>query len=133
MPSSNQNNRKGPAWLQVDQRASLHAMPRNCPENHSNIETVKHLFQQPGGMGIIKGIGALDLLILLLLLKLFILYNSVNSVLYWALHRVGVGVEVNSRWSFLDVPLTFSRPADHVQDSQPRILLGMVEARSVNV
>ena len=40
---------------------------------------------------------------------------------------------VCSRWSFEDVPLIFFRPADHVPDWQPRILLGMVEARSVNV
>ena len=34
---------------------------------------------------------------------------------------------------FIDVPLIFSCPADHVPDWQPRIiLLGMVEARSVN-
>ena len=38
-----------------------------------------------------------------------------------------------SRWSFVDVPLIFFCPADHVPDWQPRILLGMVEARSVNV
>ena len=31
------------------------------------------------------------------------------------------------------VPLIFSRPADHVPDWQPRILLGMPEVRSVNV
>ena len=37
-----------------------------------------------------------------------------------------------SRWSFVDVPLIFFYPADHVPDWQPRILLGMVEARSVN-
>ena len=37
------------------------------------------------------------------------------------------------RWSFVDVPLIFFCPADHVPDWQPRILLGMVEARSVNV
>ena len=36
-------------------------------------------------------------------------------------------------WSFVDVPLIFSCPADHVPNWQPRILLGMVEARSVNV
>ena len=30
-------------------------------------------------------------------------------------------------------PLIFFCPADHVPDWQPRILLGMVEARSVNV
>ena len=38
-----------------------------------------------------------------------------------------------SRWSFVDVPLIFFCPADHVPDWQPRILLGSVEARSVNV
>ena len=38
-----------------------------------------------------------------------------------------------SRWSFVDVPLIFFCPADHVPDWQPRKLLGMVEARSVNV
>ena len=38
-----------------------------------------------------------------------------------------------SHWSFVEVPLIFSRPADHVPDWQPRILLGMVEARSVNM
>ena len=38
-----------------------------------------------------------------------------------------------SYWSLVDVPLIFSCPADHVPDWQPRILLGMVEARSVNV
>ena len=36
-------------------------------------------------------------------------------------------------WSFVDVPLIFFCPADHVPDWQPRILLGMVEARSVNM
>ena len=38
-----------------------------------------------------------------------------------------------SRWSLVDVPLIFFCPADHVPDWQPRVLLGMVEARSVNV
>ena len=38
-----------------------------------------------------------------------------------------------SRWSFVDVPLIFFCPTDHVPDWQPRILLGMVEAPSVNV
>ena len=39
-----------------------------------------------------------------------------------------------SRWSLVDVPLMiFFCPADHVPDWQPRVLLGMVEARSVNV
>ena len=33
----------------------------------------------------------------------------------------------------LDVPLIFCCPADHVPDWQLRILLSMVEARSVNV
>ena len=35
--------------------------------------------------------------------------------------------------SLVDVPLIFFCPADHVPDWQPRVLLGMVEARSVNV
>ena len=34
---------------------------------------------------------------------------------------------------WVDVPLIFFCPADHISDWQPRILLGMVEARSVNV
>ena len=38
-----------------------------------------------------------------------------------------------SHWSLVDVPLIFFCPADHVPDWHPRILLGMVEARSVNV
>ena len=38
-----------------------------------------------------------------------------------------------SHWSLVDVPLIFFCPADHVPDWQPRILLGMVETRSVNV
>ena len=38
-----------------------------------------------------------------------------------------------SHWSLADVPLVSFSPADHVPDWQPRILLGMVEARSVNV
>ena len=38
-----------------------------------------------------------------------------------------------SRSNFVDVPLIFFCPADHVPVWQPRILLGMVEARSVNV
>ena len=38
-----------------------------------------------------------------------------------------------SHWSLVDAPLIFFCPADHVPDWQPRVLLGMVEARSVNV
>ena len=38
-----------------------------------------------------------------------------------------------SHWSLVDAPLIFFCPAHHVPDWQPRILLGMVEARSVNV
>ena len=34
-----------------------------------------------------------------------------------------------SRWSFVDVPLIFFCPADHVPDWQSDILLGIVEAR----
>ena len=38
-----------------------------------------------------------------------------------------------SHWSLVDVPLISFCPVDHVPDWQPRIVLGMVEARSVNV
>ena len=38
-----------------------------------------------------------------------------------------------SHWSLVDVPLISFCPADHVPDWQPRIVLGMVEGRSVNV
>ena len=38
-----------------------------------------------------------------------------------------------SPWSLVDVPLISLCPADHVPDWQPRIVLGIVEARSVNV
>ena len=38
-----------------------------------------------------------------------------------------------SHSSFVDIPLISFCPADHVPDWHPRILLGMVEARSVNV
>ena len=38
-----------------------------------------------------------------------------------------------SHWSLVDVPLISFCPADQVPDWQPRIILGMVEARSVNV
>ena len=38
-----------------------------------------------------------------------------------------------SHGSFVDVPLIFVSPADHAPDWQPRILLGIVEARSINV
>ena len=38
-----------------------------------------------------------------------------------------------SHWSLVDVPLIFFCPADHVPDWQAHVLLGMVEARSVNV
>ena len=37
-----------------------------------------------------------------------------------------------SHWSLVDVPLISFCPADDVPDWQPRIVLGMVEARSVN-
>ena len=42
-------------------------------------------------------------------------------------------VLICSHWSLVDVPVIFFCPADHVPDWQPRVLLGMVEARSVNV
>ena len=49
------------------------------------------------------------------------------------LFRLCVCVFLCSHWSLVDVPLIFFCPADHVPDWQPRVLLGMVEARSVNV
>ena len=48
-------------------------------------------------------------------------------------YRTVVFVCVCSHWSLVDVPLISFCPADHVPDWQPRIVLGMVEARSVNV
>ena len=50
-----------------------------------------------------------------------------------SLCRLCVCVFLFSHWSLVDVPLIFFCPADHVPDWQPRVLLGVVEARSVNV
>ena len=53
--------------------------------------------------------------------------------MFLSLYRLCVCVFLCSHWSLVDVPLIFFCPADHVPDWQPRVLLGMVEARSVNV
>ena len=53
--------------------------------------------------------------------------------LFLSLCRLCVCVFLCSHWSLVDVPLIFFCTADHVPDWQPRVLLGMVEARSVNV
>ena len=53
--------------------------------------------------------------------------------MFLSLCRLCVYVFLCSHWSLVDVPLIFFCPADHVPDWQPRVLLGMVEARSVNV
>ena len=53
--------------------------------------------------------------------------------IFLSLCRLCVCVFLCSHWSLVDVPLIFFCPADHVPDWQPRVLLGMVEARSVNV
>ena len=53
--------------------------------------------------------------------------------MFLSLCRLCVCVFLCSYWSLVDVPLIFFCPADHVPDWQPRVLLGMVEARSVNV
>ena len=53
--------------------------------------------------------------------------------LFLYLCRLCVCVFLCSHWNLIDVPLIFFCPADHVPDWQPRVLLGMVEARSVNV
>ena len=54
-------------------------------------------------------------------------------LMFLSLCRLCVCVFLCSHWSLVDVPLIFFCPADHVPDWQPRVLLGMVEARSVNV
>ena len=53
--------------------------------------------------------------------------------MFLSLCRLCVCVFLCSHWSLVDVPLICFCPADHVPDWQPRVLLGMVEARSVNV
>ena len=53
--------------------------------------------------------------------------------MFLSLCRLCVCVFLCSHWSLVDVPLIFFCPADHVPDWQPSVLLGMVEARSVNV
>ena len=53
--------------------------------------------------------------------------------MFLSLCRLCVCVFLCSHWSLVDVPLIFFYPADHVPDWQARVLLGMVEARSVNV
>ena len=53
--------------------------------------------------------------------------------MFLSLCRLFVCVCLCSHWSLVDVPLIFFCPADHVPDWQPRVLLCMVEARSVNV
>ena len=53
--------------------------------------------------------------------------------MFLSLCRLCVCVFLCSHWSLVDVPLIFFCPADYVPDWQPRVLLGMVEARSVNV
>ena len=53
--------------------------------------------------------------------------------MFLSLCRLCVCVFLCSHWSLVDVPLIFFCPADHVPDWQPRVLLGMVEARSINV
>ena len=53
--------------------------------------------------------------------------------MFLSLCRLCVCVFLCSHWSLVDVPLIFFCPADHVPDWQTRVLLGIVEARSVNV
>ena len=59
-----------------------------------------------------------------------------SSIFFWHVYfviPVPFSLSFCSHWSLVNVPLIFFCPADHVPDWQPRILLGMVEARSVNV
>ena len=62
-------------------------------------------------------------------------FSDLCSLLFMflSLCRLCVCVFLCSHWSLVDVRLIFFCPADHVPDWQPRVLLGMVEARSVNV
>ena len=70
------------------------------------------------------------------------LSNASSSIFFWHVYFV-ILVPFSlsflfvfffcSHWSLIDVPLIFFCPADHVPSWQPRLLLGMVEARSVNV
>ena len=53
--------------------------------------------------------------------------------LFLSLCRLCVCVFLCSHRSLVDAPLIFFCPGDHLPDWQPRVLLGMVEARSVNV
>ena len=52
--------------------------------------------------------------------------------LFHSLSFLFVCVFFCSHWSLVDVPLISFCPADRVPDWQPRKVLGMVEARSVN-
>ena len=71
------------------------------------------------------------------------LSNASSSIFFWHVYFVilvpfslsflFVFFFFCSHWSLVDVPLIFFCPADHVPDWQPPLLLGMVEARSVNV
>ena len=59
--------------------------------------------------------------------------NTISMLLHVKLQNGGDRRGAGSVFIFLiDVPLTFFCPADHVPDWQPRMLLDMVEARSVN-
>ena len=60
-------------------------------------------------------------------------FSDLLLFMFLSLCRLCVCVFLCSHWSLVDVPLIFFCPADHVPDWQPRVLLGMVEARSVNV
>ena len=71
------------------------------------------------------------------LYRMPLVYLSLTCVfcysLFLSLCRLCVCGFLCSHWSLVDVPLIFFCPADHVPDWQPRVFLGMVEARSVNV
>ena len=63
-----------------------------------------------------------------LCILLFLFLSLCRFFFFWC-----VCVFFCSHWSLVDVSLIFFCPADHVPDWQPRVLLGMVEARSVSV
>ena len=75
----------------------------------------------------------LELLIIILLYYYTLLFVVVILSFQFRRFALFLFFMLSPRWSFVDVPLIFSCPADPVPDWQPprSISLGMVEARSV--
>ena len=58
-------------------------------------------------------------------------FSGLCVVLYCSFHFVVFVLFLCSRWSFVDVPLIFSCPADHVLDWQPRIYIRLRHDRLI--